>query len=82
MTKSENAVPSYDVPDGVKFLSPYSAGDYLPLSCADLVGLIIEQNLQNHLCFKKRKAKYLLRMKSGQLWWDKLHEETLLLEKA
>lgn len=42
MAKSENAVPNYDFPDGVKFLSPYSAGDYLPLICTDLGGLFIE----------------------------------------
>lgn len=65
MTKSENAVPSYDFPGGVKFLSPYSDGDYLPLSCADLVGLFIEQKQQNHLGFKRRKAKYLPRVKRG-----------------
>lgn len=65
MTKSENAAPSYDFSDGVKFPSPYSAGDYLPLSCADLVGLFIEQKQQNHLGFKKRKAKYLPSVKPG-----------------
>lgn len=66
MTKSENAVPGYDFLDDVKFLSPYSAGYYLPLICADVVGLFTEQNLQNHRGFKKRKVKYLLpRLKLG-----------------
>lgn len=54
MTKSENAVPSYDFLDGVKFLIPYSAGD-LPLICADVAGLSLNGNNKIILALKREK---------------------------
>lgn len=65
MIESENAVCSYEFPGGVNFLSPWSAGDYLPLSCAGLVGPFIEQKQQSQLDSKMRKTKYLPRVKPG-----------------
>lgn len=65
MTKSEDALPSYEFPGGVNFLSPWSAGDYLPLSCAGLVGLFVEQKQQNQHDSKMRKAKYVPGVKPG-----------------
>jgi len=83
MTKPEDAVPSYDSPDGVKFLSPYSTGDYLPHSCANAAGLFFEQKQQNHLGFKKRKAKYLPRVKPGELGrGENLHKNTCCYRKC
>lgn len=57
MTTSENAVPSYNFPDSIKFLSTYSAVDNLP-GCA---GMFSEQKQQKHCCYKL-KTKILLKI--------------------
>lgn len=52
MTKSENAVLSYNFPDSIKFLRPYLAVNYLP-GCAGMVGLFSKQKQQKHCCYKE-----------------------------
>ena len=79
MTKSENAVLSYNFPDSIKFLRPYLAVNFY-LVVLVWWGCLASRNSKSTVVTKK-EVEYLFRLKTKTLRY-KFLKNTLLLAKV